>query len=62
MRKARYVRMYEEWGNIFIDPDRTHQEQQENQLRHEEHKCQREESIVADLIDLTDEIEEIVGC
>ena len=59
LRKARYVRMYEDWENIFIDPDRTNQEQQENQMRREERKRQREaESIVSDLIDLTDENED----
>ena len=65
LRKSRYVRMYEEWQNIFIDPDRTPQERREHDIKRAERRAEREaeESFYSategeetpPLIDLSDE-------
>ena len=48
LRKARYVRMYEDWDNVFIDPDRTNLEQRQHELRRTEIRKQREAEESAD--------------
>lgn len=69
LRKARYVRLYEEWEDIFIDPDRTNQEQREHLLKREEQKRQKDhDSAISDgtfysatdeTVDLTESQEEL---
>ena len=45
LRKARYVRMYDEWENVYIDPDRTPQERKEHALKRQRLKAQRQEAV-----------------
>ena len=51
LRKAKYVRMYEEWAEIFIDPDRTPQERRLHSTKRAELKAQREAEECGELED-----------